>query len=135
MGRKRKPDQLDIDASNAIKMGMSYGRYMALVKQPTMPVKKKEKKKKPSGHCLCCGAEIFWSGVGKEKKYCDEVCREEYYRAQKASSAKVPETRTCKICGKEFPKYRHQMYCSEACVRQARAENARRLRKKKRWGE
>ena len=132
---KKELSQLDIDIANANKLKMSYGRYMGLVKTPAKAVPKKEKKKKPSGHCLCCGAEIFWNGEVRQKKYCDDVCREEYYRAQKASSAKVPETRTCKICGKEFPRYRHQMYCSEVCVRKARADNARRLRKKRLWGE
>lgn len=77
MGKKQM-DQLDIDASNAIKAGMTYGKYMAM-KNPTTIVRK------PVGYkhyCLFCGKE-FYSKYKGVRKYCSGNHREAYYRMQR----------------------------------------------------
>ncbi len=74
----KKMDKLSQDATNAIKAGMSYGKYMAM-KNPA--------KITPDvvGYrhiCHYCGKEFVTKKKGP-RKYCDDKCREDYYYLQK----------------------------------------------------
>lgn len=113
MGR-RKTNQLDIDISNAIQAGMSYGRYMAL-KKNAAPKKKAEKKPlevEEERKCLCCGKSMF--GVHGSAKYCDAICREKYRQEQ---SRRPLHKKACPICGKEFMGMKHEKFCSKFCAK------------------
>ena len=79
MGKKKELDQLDIDSSNAIKAGMSYGKYMAM-KKPT-----KITPPEVVGYrhiCQHCGKEFIakYKGV---RKYCSEQCRKAFFKLKK----------------------------------------------------
>lgn len=114
MGRHKKVvmDQLTIDSTNAIKAGMSYGKYMALKK----PVNPEPVVLGIKHTCQHCGKD-FYATNRKPRKFCCDSCREDYYREVKKMEAD-PETveKTCPICGKVFiaKNYRYR-YCSEFC--------------------
>ena len=73
MGRKRKPDRLDIESKKATEAGMSYGRWKALQKPdvivPPKPKKMIEMK------CEVCG-KVFYQTDKRNRKYCGDECRQ-----------------------------------------------------------
>ena len=121
MGKKKTMDQLSIDASNALKAGMSYGKYMATKKQTsaTVPVQ--------SGYkhtCPVCGNE-FVTYIKNARKYCSDDCKHkaDYKRKRKRQ---YPMPRVCDICGKEFmATHWHSRYCSEFCVKVGQSERVK----------
>lgn len=124
MDKSKELTQLDIDSSNAIKAGMSYGKYMAI---------KKSTKTTPQevvGYkhiCQHCGKE-FVSKTRAVRKYCSDQCRERSYYPRKT----YPQTKTCPICGKEFmaETYRNR-YCSEFCSKVAHCQNVKEYQARK----
>ena len=75
-------DQLDKDAVAALRMGMTYGQYIAKYKPPLPPVQRPAKKPKDLARgqekragCVICGGKI----PGKNRKYCSPECA---YRGQ-----------------------------------------------------
>ena len=79
---KKKMDKLSRDATDAIKAGMSYGKYMAM-KKPTI----EEPVKKGIRHiCQHCGKE-FYVPHRKTMKYCSDQCREKFYYARSVKEA------------------------------------------------
>ena len=94
MGRHKKPDHLAVEAANAKKANMSYGKYKALQYEKgitgTKPTPQEE-----TTFCLYCGKAI---GKGKRKgtKYCDWVCghyyRNELYQKMKKDGAEDGKT-------------------------------------------
>lgn len=122
MGKKQM-DQLDIDASNAIKAGMTYGKYMAM-KNPTTIVREPEGQKHT---CLFCG-KVFYVTQKKVRKYCSDQCRELSY----AHKRKEPALKACPICGKEFvaETYRNK-YCGEFCARVAQGQRCKEYQERK----
>lgn len=127
MGRHKKVvmDQLTIDSTNAIKAGMSYGKYMAM-KNPT-----KITKPALSGYkyiCHHCGKE-FYAKVKGIHKYCSVECREAFYSKSRPNG---PVLKTCLTCGKEFMSKTYQnKYCSVFCRRVAQNEQAKAYQKRK----
>ena len=115
MGRHKKVvmDQLSIDSSNAIKAGMSYGKYMATKKPVTITPQ-------PVGYkhtCQCCGKE-FVTRYTRVRKYCSDQCREQYYRDLEKVG---PYLKVCAICGKEFEaEHPRTKYCSSLCASMAK---------------
>ena len=123
MGRHKKVvmDQLTIDSTNAIKAGMSYGKYMA-TKKPTAyePVVVGIKHT-----CQHCGKE-FIGYTKKVRKFCSDYCRETYYREEKKLAFEPePTKKICPICGKEFVAESHRnKYCSEFCKKVGSGQRA-----------
>ena len=113
---KKEMDQLTKDAVAARKAGMTYGKYMA-TKNPTVIVREPEGYKHT---CLFCGKE-FYIKHKKLRKYCSDLCREQYYQTKNKTMLK-----TCPICGKEFvaETYRNK-YCGEFCSRVAQGQNVK----------
>lgn len=130
MGRKKaETDQLTTDSTNAIKAGLSYGKYIALyghskVKQPHQaPVGYKH-------NCQHCGKE-FYVPDRRLQKFCSDICRERSYYVIKNGP---PGEQTCPLCGKIFlPKSRHNKYCSEVCSGVVRANRGKAFRASGRW--
>lgn len=113
-------DQLSIDASNAIKAGMSYGKYMAMKPRTDSP--KKPTRLGRSIACEFCG-EQFVNYRNNDRKYCSDDCRN---RACVKRKKEYPKPRTCCICGKEFMATTwRSAYCSEFCVRVGRNERVK----------
>lgn len=126
MGRKKKElSQLDIDASNAIKAGMSYGKYMAMKPKTDAPAPKKKSRVEYRHTCPICGND-FVTYNRKLKKYCSDECRCRAWEIQRRKSNKYPKPRVCATCGKEFmaTNWRNQ-YCSEPCADEAHRQKMR----------
>lgn len=125
MSRKKADmDQLTIDSTNAIKEGMSYGKYMA-TKKPTIPTITTTQSHDFSGYkhtCQFCRKE-FVVYDRKVRKFCSDRCRERSYSFRKIS---YPKPKICPICGKEFmaETYRNK-YCGEFCARVAQGQKVR----------
>ena len=129
MAKKKEQTQLDIDIANANKLGMSYGRYMGLVKHAE-PKKKKQKEKplevEDDRKCLCCGKSLFFAHGSS--KYCDAICREKYRRDQ---NRRPLQQKTCPICGKEFMGMKHEKYCGKNCSKIGHSRVVREYQMKK----
>ena len=77
MGRKRKPDRLDIESKLATDAGMSYGKWKAL--QPPDEPKPPAKPKAMIEHvCALCG-KTFYRHNKIRVKYCSPECQHEAY--------------------------------------------------------
>lgn len=114
MAKKKELTQLDIDISNANKMGMSYGMYIGLVKPRTPAVPKKSKEKKRV--CIVCGEDItYLHGCAK---YCGEACREKHQTEARLNRL---WKKTCLGCGKEFMGVYYKNYCSDECCNASRS--------------
>ena len=113
MGRTKKVemDRLSQRALEASKLGMSYGKYIALYHPVSTP---QVQKKKNNSVCIYCGKEITLRSL-RERKFCDDLCREQYYEKR----GKIgPQIKHCVICGAEFETNSGiKKYCSEACVK------------------
>lgn len=115
---KEDMDKLSQDSCDAIKAGMSYGKYMAMkgsakVTRPTPA---------PTGYyhvCQHCGKE-FYVEDRKTRKFCSDRCRQLSYYVPKIKTA----TKVCPTCGKEFvTTKKHQKYCGEFCAKVAKSKN------------
>lgn len=128
---KRKPDQLDIDSTAAIKAGMSYGKYMA-TKIPVEIIQPE-----PQGvrrECQLCGA-VFYHYGRRERKYCSDRCRKNAEN-KRARQIGEPIRKTCAMCGKEFlAETRRNKYCGPFCLKRAQAQQARACQMRKREKE
>lgn len=123
---KKDQTQLDIDIRNAIKMGMSYGRYMGLVKHPTKLERRKEKEQTEVRTCRNCGKDIAFAHGSA--RFCDAICREQYRRNQ---NRRPLQQKTCPICGKEFMGMKHEKYCGKNCSKIGHSRVVREYQMKK----
>lgn len=124
MGRKKVYiDQLTADSTNAIKAGLSYGKYIALYGHSK--VKQPDPEQVGYKHiCQQCGKE-FYVPTRRPQKFCSDLCRERSYYAER----KHFEERTCPICGNDFvPKTGHHKYCCESCSMVAKANREKAFR-------
>lgn len=117
MGRHKKVvmDQLAIDSTNAIKAGMSYGKYMAMkaqlgIKNPQKPDEEESELKARA--CLNCGEE-FTPKVRKDQKYCSDYCRNTFFERKKVAEKAMQKT--CPVCGNVFVAF-YRKYCGSSCV-------------------
>ena len=123
---KDEMDKLSQDSCDALKAGMSYGKYMAMkgstkVTRPTPA---------PTGYyhvCQHCGKE-FYVPDKKPRKFCGDRCRELSYYVPKIKTAH----RICPICGKEFvTTKKQQKYCGEHCAKFAKSQKQMEARARK----
>ena len=132
-------DQLSIDAMEARRLGLSYGKYIALYR-PEKPPAVRYPKMRSNGEILCaqCGSPIV--NGSNRKKYCSQDCADEARRLQRQNICKdteseleLDETRSeekprpaCILCGKLIPAYAaRRKYCSATCSDQALNEQRR----------
>ena len=121
------------DARAARKLGLSYGKYIALYKPKQPPAErfpKKAAKDSAEVHCELCGKLI--PAAIKGRKYCGPECADEARRqqrivsAKKAKEAQPPKEKpqiTCIRCGKPIPAHaKRRKYCSAECADAALAE-------------
>jgi hypothetical protein len=129
MGRKKEEmDQLTIDSTNAIKAGLSYGKYIALYGH----TKVQRPDKAPAGYkhiCQHCGKEfILYSR--HTQKYCSGECRQRYYYCR--AKLPYPKEKTCLFCGKVFMAKSHrEKYCGDDCNSAAQRRRFDKYRDKK----
>ena len=73
--------------------------------------------------CLCCGAPVIQHAGRKEKKFCSDKCRNEWWNSHldKVDRRAIREV-TCANCGRTFSVYgrAERKYCSHACYIQHR---------------
>lgn len=122
--------------------GMSYGKYVALVREGLMPPVPRDESESWQDRqnmktCAYCGEEFSVLDRGGHKaKYCSDECyramnnrrsREKYkkvgrQRKPKAEKPAKPTTAVCATCGKKFSlegKHHAVRYCSEECRKSA----------------
>ena len=123
MGKKKlEMDQLSIDSSNAIKAGLSYGKYIALYGHSKVHHQPTQALVGYKHNCQFCGKE-FYVPDRRHQKFCSNICREKSYYATAIGPI---EERTCPICGKVFmPNTRHQKYCGVFCAGVARRQRVK----------
>lgn len=68
-------------------------------------------------NCLNCGLPIKSITGKKEKKFCCDKCRYEWWNKKHKEERKIYAVLTCKFCGKEFNVYYNEkrVYCSHEC--------------------
>ena len=71
MAKKKEMDNLAKDAAEALKAGMSYGKWKAL--QKTVPIKKKEGI--PDGWRVCKHCGMPFKPKMKSQIYCEAACQ------------------------------------------------------------
>ena len=115
---KDEMDKLSKDSCDALKVGMSYGKYMAM----KGPVKVTPPEPTESYRiCQYCGKE-FYVPDNRKKKFCSDRCRELSYYEPKIKTFK----RICPICDKEFVTTKaQQKYCGELCAKVAKSQQLR----------
>lgn len=129
-------------AEEARKMGMSYGAYVAWLREKRMleqkdepaPIKRPEapvpEGLKKVGVCCICGGDIIRKNNTGEPATCGPACREEANRRrarlryQLSKIGKAPEAAKakCPVCGKAFRKARRKKYCCHQCYLIANAK-------------
>jgi endogenous inhibitor of DNA gyrase (YacG/DUF329 family) len=118
-------DNLSKDSCEALKAGMSYGKYMAM-KAPTKATTPPPAPA-PTGYyhvCHYCGKE-FYVPDKRHKKFCSDRCRELSYYVPKVKTS----TKICKTCGKEFvTTKKQQKYCGEFCAKVGKSQKIREWR-------
>lgn len=68
--------------------------------------------------CLCCGRPVQQNPGRKEKKFCCDKCRNQYWNSHLDQvKRKAIYIFTCPSCGKTFSAYgnANRKYCSHAC--------------------
>ena len=68
--------------------------------------------------CKKCGNELIQSARGRKKKFCDNVCRREWWNINENKiNKKAYYKRNCLYCGRAFEKYGRPdaKYCSHTC--------------------
>lgn len=81
-------DQLSTDAMEAKRLGLSYGKYIALYHPEKPPVERRSKKnargqeKRPL--CVICGEPIPASS--NRKKYCSPACADQAMQEQRRAA-------------------------------------------------
>ena len=68
--------------------------------------------------CLCCGAPVAQNAGRKEKKFCSDKCRNQWWNSHQSEIKKEAYyTLVCQFCGKEFESYGNQRrkFCSREC--------------------
>lgn len=124
-------DKLATDATTALNMGMTYGKYMAQKKTETIIIPDPPKKVKMRS-CIRCGAlfPIGDRGAGVHKKFCSDECREKSYDERKAQLR--TKHKTCPVCGKTFvTENNHKKYCGIDCYRLSAADRARQYNRRR----
>ena len=77
----------------------------------------------PDHFCLSCGKPVLQNPGRKEKKFCSDTCRMEWWNAQPDNiRRKTWQTLICQHCGKAFKVYGNAVrkYCCHACYVAAR---------------
>ena len=80
------------------------------------PVDEKESR------CLFCGAHIEQTPHRKEKRFCCDACRFQWWKSHpEARVSRKPYSHTCAFCGAAFFSSRPESkYCGRACFAKAR---------------
>ena len=68
--------------------------------------------------CLCCGAAVKQNPGRKEKKFCSDKCRRQWWKEHDyCIDRKAYYTLTCYECGNKFKSYgnKNRKYCSHNC--------------------
>ena len=73
--------------------------------------------------CLHCGKPVVQTPDRKEKKFCNDICRNRFWNSHLAQvKRKAMYEYSCPTCGNTFFAYgnRNRKYCSHECYIQAR---------------
>ncbi len=74
--------------------------------------------KASASQCKCCGKAIAQPSGTREKKFCSDKCRMDWWNAHRESvNKKAFYECVCECCGRHFLAYgnKHRKYCSREC--------------------
>ena len=130
MNREKPIDNLTACSIAAEKLGISYGKYMAMgyhpeVKQETPEPEQDAEVPEKMKVCAFCGKPFPAASRASKAIYCSNDCRqnagkqkymERYYR-NKETAEKSGEIRYCAVCGNPMPEGRRagSKTCSPEC--------------------
>lgn len=77
MRKTKEPDRLSRHASEALALGMSYGKYMAMRYERGLRSREELRKadtheQEPGKYCAICGKPM--PDAGRQRKYCGKAC-------------------------------------------------------------
>ena len=79
-------------------------------------------------YCRCCGKPVAQNPGRKEKKFCSDSCRANWWNSHlDLVKRKAIYHFTCPTCGRDFSAYgnAHRKYCSHSCYIEDRFGGAR----------
>lgn len=79
-------------------------------------------------YCRCCGKPVAQNPGRKEKKFCSDSCRTNWWNSHlDLVKRKAIYHFTCPTCGRDFSAYgnAHRKYCSHSCYIEDRFGGAR----------
>lgn len=84
-------------------------------------IKREEAKTINKSCCLNCGETIVQQLHKKQRKFCSDKCRSEWWTKHPENRKEMPYSHTCLYCGKVFSSDRPvSQYCSISCFAEAR---------------
>lgn len=106
-------------------LGYGYKKIAAILGLPENSVKsfcRRNPLDKEQRFCVCCGKAIENVPHKREKKFCSDKCRFEWWNSHpELVNRKTMYDYTCKQCGKQFQSYNtKRKYCSRTCFAIAR---------------
>ncbi len=103
--------------------GLSFGKIAVELKLSVNTVKSFCSRNRGELLCLYCGTPIQQPRRTRQKKFCSDKCRMQWWNAHKNDvNRKAMYVFTCACCGKTFQAYGndHRKYCSRDCYIRAR---------------
>lgn len=112
------------------KRGLGYKRISAETNLPVNSVKtycRRHPIDSVAGNCEYCQAPLVRLPHTKEKRFCSDNCRNEWWKAHpEAINRKKQYPHTCRFCGREFYTSRESSgFCSRKCFADFRRKEGR----------
>lgn len=74
-------------------------------------------------YCKQCGIPIVQTPHKRKRKFCSDLCRNEWWKNHKGFINRKKYSRVCKNCGKKFETHYTAIFCSRACYIEWRKSN------------
>lgn len=108
---------------NLREKGLGYGTIATSLGLTFKQVRGYFERKANIHYCLQCHIPVKQTAHRKEKKFCSDECRMNWWKQHKALIKRTPHhTQVCPYCNKTFNCYdsKRRVYCSRECYANAR---------------
>lgn len=105
--------------------GLGYSKIATMLGLPVNTVKSyiRRRRNVKNGVCLLCGAKLKITPGVKQRRFCSDTCRMQWWNAHRLEgNKKAFYTAVCAYCGREFQAFStsNRKYCSRGCFADAR---------------